>query len=115
MINYISDHLPVFCICHYTDLTTTPINIFRYVRKLTDSCKESLINDLSLINWDKVLNETDADEAYNIFVNTFTQVYDKNCPIKKICSNTTMMKNKPWVTRGSQNACKKKNNLYKKM
>ena len=24
-----------------------------------------------------------------------------------------MTKNKPWVTRGLQNACKKKNNLYK--
>ena len=80
---------------------------------MTDNCKQSLINDLSLVNWDKVLHETDANEAYNIFVNTFTQVYDNNCPIKKICSNPTMMKNKPWVTRGLQNACKKKNNLYK--
>ena len=50
MINDISDHLPVFCICHYTDLTTTRIKTFRYVRKLTDSCKESLINELSLVN-----------------------------------------------------------------
>ena len=103
----------IFCIYHYTDLTKTCIKTFRYVRKLVDSCKESPINGLSLVNWDKLLNETDEDEAYNIFVNTATQVYDKNCPIKRICFNTTMTKNKPWVTRGLQNACKKKNNIYK--
>ena len=56
---------------------------FRYVRKFTDSCKESLINYISLINWDKVLNETDADEAYNIFVNTVTQVYNKTVLLRK--------------------------------
>ena len=38
---------------------------FRYVRKLT----ESIRNDISLINWENVLNETDAEVGDDILQN----------------------------------------------
>ena len=35
--------------------------------------------------------------AYDIFVITFTQLCDMNCPVKKICSNIGVTKYKPWL------------------
>ena len=36
--------------------------------------------DISLINSDTILNETDAEVGDDIFENPFMQVCDKNCP-----------------------------------
>ena len=43
-----------------------------------------------------------------------TYNYDKHCPVKKNCSKVNGNKIKPWFTSGLRNACKKKNNLYRK-
>lgn len=113
LITDISDHLPVFCVCNCSHINRITVNKYRCIRKLSDDCIKSFNSDLSAVNWDTVLNESDADIAYTNFMDIFTSLYDKNCPIKKICMNTPTSKSKPWFNRGLRNACKKKNNLYK--
>ena len=115
LINDISDHLPIFCVCSYSDMDINriPDKKYRFIRKFNEGCIKSFNNDLSLVNWETALNETDADIGYTNFIDIFTRLYDKNCPIKKICNNKPIFKNKPWFTRGLRNACKKKNNMYK--
>ena len=52
------------CLAHRLKTVATS-KTFRHVRKLT----ESIRNDISLINWDNVLNETDAEVGDGIFQN----------------------------------------------
>ena len=63
---------------------------------------DALKNELLLQNWDDVMGSTDVNMA------TFVNLYDKHCPVKKICSNLNGNKIKPWFTTGLRNACKKK-------
>ena len=89
LMNDISDHLLVFCVCSYSDIDINRISDKKYtfIKKFNDGCTKSFNNDLSLVNWENVLNKTDADIAYTNFIDIFTRLYDKNCPIKKICNN----------------------------
>ena len=47
-----------------------------------------------------------------LFVNKLTDIYSKNCLVATGEVNNKRP-NKPWMTRGLKNACKKKNLLYK--
>ena len=91
LINDISDHLPIFCVCSYSDMDINRISDkkYRFIRKFNEGCIKSFNNA-----------ETDADTAYTNFIDIFTRLYDKNCPIKNICNNKPIFKNKPWFTRG---------------
>lgn len=72
-----------------------------------------LKDDLAIQDWKVVCEQEDVDEAYNYFLDIFLNLYEKNCPVKKykIKDNKD---NTPWITNGLRNACKKKNQLYKK-
>lgn len=61
-------------------------------------------------NWTSVYNETGADKAYDLFLDTFNDLYDKDCPRKRY-SNKNRFAGNPWMTMGLQNACKKKKNI----
>lgn len=106
----INDHLPVF--------TVYDINLRKKLDKQTEYRpvrSEESINTLKELleqNWDIIYREKDVDRVYEEFLRIFTSLYDKNCPIKKYnrkLSNTSC----PWITKGIQNACKKKNTLYR--
>ena len=58
----------------------------------------------------------DVNYAYSSFLDIFTKLYNQECPLIKIkkCGNKNDKDdNKPWLTKGIKNACKKKNQLYK--
>ena len=57
------------------------------------------------------MDSNDVNICYDTFMNTFTTLYNQNCPVKQI-KITKRKTYKPWFTKGLQNACKKKNNLY---
>ena len=59
-----------------------------------------------------IYNEKDVDGAYNIFLEIFKAKYDKHCPINEY-NKKRAHDNCPWLTKGLQNACKKKNALYR--
>ena len=50
--------------------------------------------------------------AYEFFLKIYISLYDKHCPTVLRTYKGTYYQ-KPWITKGLQNACKKKNNLYK--
>ena len=56
--------------------------------------------------------EVDIDKAYETFLSIFKSSYDKNCPLKQ-CNRKQNYREKPWITKGLQNACKKNNTLYR--
>lgn len=73
---------------------------------------EALKVDLLAQDWEFMDNEKDVDNAYEEFLRIFKLLYDKNCPIK-IFSKKQKHNDKPWISKGLQNACKKKKTLYR--
>lgn len=113
LINDISDHLPVFLVyeCKYRKIKDSNCSNGKRVR--TEESITTLKNELLKQNWNIVYEEDDTDKAYETFLNKFNSLYDKNCPIKHFSRKQKHLES-PWITKGLQNACKKKNTLYKK-
>ena len=72
---------------------------------------EALKRDLVSHTWADVY-VSDANAAFNAFLTIFSELYDKNCPCVSY-SEKQKYEEKPWITKGLQNACKKKNLLYR--
>ena len=71
-------------VCRYSCINR-PFNKRRkLVRKLDKDSIESLKNELSLMDWENIMNETDVDKSYDMFLDVFTKMYDKHCPLKKM-------------------------------
>ena len=75
----------------------------------TFSDSESALGQQS---YENVVNTNDANEAYDTFLNTFTTIFKKHCPVKKVSIKHYINK-KPWFTNGLKRACAKKKKLYK--
>ena len=37
-------------------------------------------NDLAAYDWSTMKNSSDVNKAFNVFLETFSNLYDKNCP-----------------------------------
>lgn len=62
-------------------------------------------------NWEDVYVDN-VNVAYDAFLKLFMVLYNKHCPVvSKI--KTDKSASKPWLTKGIQRACKKKNKVYK--
>lgn len=112
LINDISDHLPVFTVYDSNYTKNKQNNNLTYRRVRTEESMEALKNDLIAQNWEIVYKEKDTDKAYDEFVRIFKNLYDKHCPIKQSRSKWKYI-DSPWISKGLQNACKKKNTLYR--
>lgn len=109
-ISDISDHLPVFAVFESTIEKNEHNETRNLIRKITDENIEDLRKDLMCQSWNGVYVE-DLDKSYDSFITTISQLYDKYCPLVARGSKRNI--DKPWITKGLQNACKKKNLLYK--
>ena len=114
LINDISDHFPVFTICHYKEkLTRCKIPHYILKRQLNDESINAFKTELGNNSWDTVLNSSNVYVAYKNFIDIFTQLYNKHCPVKKIAFKG-VMKSKTKFTKALHCSCKKKKMLYKK-
>ena len=111
IINDATDHLPVFTVIKDGIRNNKDQKIHIISRIKTQDAVESFKRDLKNQDWNKVYVE-DVNESYNYFLSTLSAIYDKNCPLVR---KTVKHKfgGKPWLTKGIQKACKKKNTLYK--
>ena len=60
------------------------------------------------MDWKNIMNETDVDKSYDMFLDVFTKMDDKHCPLKKVNVTKGIREGKPWFTNGLRNACKKR-------
>ena len=110
-ISKISDHFPIF---HFLESqpqnSKTPFVSFRdFSQNNIVRFSESIRN----INWNRVSNIDNAQEAYNEFSNIFFNFYDLYFPVqtKKINKNTYA--HEPWMTKGILISRMRKNFLCK--
>ena len=111
LISDISDHLPVFTVYNSNYQKKQPEEKPKYRRVRTEETMSMFKDDLLAQKWERVYNDSDIDSAYETFLRIFTSLYDKKCPIKRNYRKQKY-KDRPWITKGLQNACKKKNTLY---
>lgn len=109
----VTDHLPVFTIKEWKCWKKPNLQITSQKHLLNEQTIGALFNALSEQDWGTVYNEENVDNAYNNFIQTFIKLYNKYCPLIN-CKNRKRYEHCPWLTKGLQNACKKKNNLYAK-
>ena len=84
-----------------------------FKRIITEENMSKLKSDLTDHNWDNVRQCESANDAYDSFINTVQECFDINCPLRKTKAKHTFI-NKPWLTKGLVNACKKQKTLYKR-
>ena len=112
IIEDISDHLPVFCINRSEALQTFKAKEV-FIRKDDDESMNNFKSRLCQENWDLVYGTEDVNNAYNNFIEIFCKHYNDCCVLRKR-QISRKRPDKPWFTQGLRNACRKKNNLYRK-
>ncbi|XP_065683652.1 uncharacterized protein LOC136096398 [Hydra vulgaris] len=108
----ISDHFPIFLKLDNTNSEKT-LTAQRVIRKrIYNEANLNLFkNQLSLLHWNNINFNDNANNIYESFFKTFFSVYDANFPIieNKI---TTKSLNTPWITKGFKKSSKIKQKLY---
>ncbi len=115
LLSDFSVHLPIFGIFQQLlkSENRTSKQCHKFTRYRTPQALTALKADLSTQTWDEVYITTDPDQAYEAFSSTLLKLYDEHCPLTESPSNNKNRNHKPWITKGLDNACKKKNRLYK--
>ena len=115
--NDLSDHFPIILSINLNvKLLTLPNKIF--MRFFPQREISRFHAALKMTNWNKVCNiaasSNDPNDAYNLFLKLYTNIYDKFFPQKEIKTSNKMHSNQPWLTAGLKRSCSIKSKLYKK-
>lgn len=78
-------------------------------RVFSKSRVDSFVNELETRDWDVVYNCSEANNAYNTFINSFKALFDRIFVIKKLLKSK---KQNLWITKGIKISCKNKRILY---
>lgn len=109
----ISDHLPVFTVLEINNTVKSTANreTTKLVRIKSPEAIRALKEELLNHDWQDVYVE-DINESHGAFLATFLTFYHRHCPLKLYKQNF-IKKGKPWLIKGLERACKKKNRLYR--
>ena len=106
----ISDHLPIFAI--FENLAKPISNIFQ-TRNLNIS-EEALGKVFENVSWDSITCETDANSAYDKFLQIFKGKFDEACPLvekrQKVCVEKF---DSPWFNNKLSKETKKRDRLLR--
>lgn len=108
----VSDHFPIFVlVCNQSKPQTAKID--KYRRIINDTTIQNCVAKLQLKDWNNILECTDPELAYDIFLNQLNYLINDTIPLKKIEENK--YHEKPWITKGLRTSIINKNQLYKQM
>ena len=109
----ISDHLPPFFILavFFSNSSSTKYNIIPHEWEKFNN--QSFLEDFEKINWKQILqsNKENVSITFENYPNTMNTVINSHAPLKK---KLRKFHEKPWITKGIQNAIEKKNRVFKK-
>ena len=105
----ITDHFPIFYVDHSHVVKETP----KYVRKRIYSSDNIMKfkNALQEHNWAQVLECNDAQDAFSLFHQDITSMYEASFPVKNV--KISYKNRKPWLTEGLKKSIKIKNRLFR--
>ena len=91
LINDITDHLPVFCVCKYVVEPVTK-EVFVLKRDIKENNVNEFVESIDNIDWSEILAQEDVNTVYNGFVDKIKTAYDKHCPIRRVKVSKKMNK-----------------------
>ena len=98
MTSKISDHFPIF----FKSFNPRPADKIKYlnVRDFSKKNVNNFKNDLSRISWNDVYNLDNVHDSFNLFSQTFNDLYELRFPERKIKFNKNYHKIQKWMTQG---------------
>jgi hypothetical protein len=109
----ISDHFPVFLLSESEIFTQQNKKTVITKRNITDESTFKFKTLLSETDWDLVYQSTDASTAYDVFIKTFSDLYETVFPKYVVEMKRKTIQN-PWMTKGLLKSSKRKQRLYEK-
>ena len=98
ILSDLSDHLPNFLIINKSFKVNTKTKIYK--RDYTNFNKSALVDEVTSINWDIVLPQTnDVNEIFDCFYSKVSEVIDNHVPLKKLTRKEVKFSYKPWITQ----------------
>ena len=114
LVNDTSDHMPTILSTNLDFINPKKHeNKFIYKRNHSVDNINKFKKRLSEVKWQEILDNNDANDDYNTFIEQFNKVYDECIPLKKCTINRKKHPMSPWITKGLLKSINKKNKLYK--
>ena len=109
LVNDLSDHLPIFTIREDNLVISNDVPMVSYIKVRNKSKKNMKIfcEELVMESWQSVYNAVNVYTAHNNFIPIIDNLFSKCCPIIVVKSKGNFF-DKPWMTIGLKNSCKKK-------
>ena len=117
LINDISDHFPVFTITKRPPPIHSPPlgpSHARRARQFKPGNIKGFSQALSIANWNSVLDDSNADSAFNKFHDRISRLLDIHCPIKTNKLSKRKTPRKPWITSSIIKSINLKDKLFRK-
>ena len=119
LMESISDHLPIFVTLlvdpNCTNNRLNSINFENSAHRIINQDNlENFKKDLQSTDWSGIFQTESADGKFDIFENIYSSVYNKNFPCQDNTRKRRRKCDKVWILPWLQNACDRKNALYKK-
>ena len=106
-INGLSDHEAQYlCVNNIFDQQTGRLVKKRLITKSAVSVFNEMLKNESL---DNIINHTDVNESFNLFLNTFKIIFESCFPMQYVTNNVP---NDHWITTGIKISCQCKKFLY---
>ena len=112
-ISDISDHLPIVMNSNQPSLYKKQA-LTMTTRVLNDEACNSIIESLQKIDWEHLLKEKTANQAYCCFHKKPQETLDNICPVKQVKIRPNKILRDPWMTSGLLKSNQKQRLLYKK-
>ena len=106
----LSDHYMVVCSLGKTKIPSIQ-HKFVYCRNLRKINLQNFKSDLSQVSWDDVLNDTDSNNAFDVWLTKFNLVLNKHAPLRK---KRVRQKESPWMNADILNKIRERNAMRKK-
>jgi len=113
LVTDISDHLPTVLSTNLDFSAPVKLKKSQYKRKHTDANIDLFKEKLKAVKWNEVLDNNNANDDYDKFIDTFNRLYDDCIPQKKCTGKRKTDPKLPWITKGLLKSINKKNKLYK--
>ena len=106
----ITDHLPIFINILLPDQSESANYKIKF-RMFNENKRQMFTRRLCGVDWEVLLSDDNVDNNYNIFHDTFSQLYNSHFPIVTREVSTKRIKN-PWITSGLLTSIKRKSTMY---
>ena len=111
LITDITDHFPIYLSTQIGNIKQ--VNNDNLIQSFSLRNVNNFVNAISATNWYHVLDEGDANVAFDMFYDTFKITYDACFPYVRIKNNKSKQNRAPWITSGILKSIKRKDKLYR--